>query len=104
MFPVHHSFVKEKDVNGLKVTKVRLKREYVQDFFEFGILDEEETRVCYFDADFYVIFDTNKIERGSCVTMEVPKGKEGIFIGTKGWQVKEWCKMLDVQRINVIGV
>ena len=51
----------------------------------------------------YAVFDVNKIELDSVLTLEVPKGKEGLFVGRNGWQAKAWCKQLGVKRINVVG-
>ena len=55
-------------------------------------------------TDYYVVFDVNKIELGSEVTVSVPKGKEGLFVGRNGWQVKEWSKKLGLSRVNIVGV
>lgn len=52
----------------------------------------------------YVVFDVNKIELNSELDLQVPKGKEGLFIGKNGWQLKEWCKKLGLKRINVVGI
>lgn len=52
----------------------------------------------------YAVFNVNQIELNSVIKLEVQKGKEGLFIGTNAWQVKEWCEQLGVKRINVVGV
>lgn len=103
---IGHPLAKVSTVNGIIVRDVMLKKQYVTspDFDYFYYMGEAHEETRYITSDYCVIFDTNKIEKGACITLEVPKGKEGIFIGTKGWQVKEWCRLFDLQRINVVGV
>lgn len=54
-------------------------------------------------TNWYACFNANKIELNSVVKLEkVPKGKAGMFIGTKAWQTKEWCRKLGVKFIQVV--
>lgn len=55
----------------------------------------------YRDIRYAVIFKLSKIEPETIVTMKVPRGKEGLFIGSRGYYVKRWASQLGVQRINV---
>ena len=50
-----------------------------------------------------VIFNMSRIEPDSVLTMKVPKGKEGLFVGVSGFRVKYWSEMLGVRRINVVS-
>lgn len=52
----------------------------------------------------YAAFDMTAIEPHSEITLKVPKEKEGLFAGKGLWQLKKWCKMLDVKCIHVVGV
>lgn len=54
-------------------------------------------------TNWYACFNANKIELNSVVRLEkVPKGKAGMFIGTKAWQTKEWCRNLGIKFIQVV--
>lgn len=55
-------------------------------------------------TQYCVVFDVNNIELNSIVTLEVPKGEEGLFVGTNGWQVKGWCQKLGLKAIKVVGI
>lgn len=43
--------------------------------------------------------DTNL--SGTFVRLKVPAGKEGIFVGRGGWQLKSWCGILGAKKIIV---
>ena len=49
----------------------------------------------------YAVFNANRIELNSAVTMAVPEQKVRLFIGTGGWQTKSWCKKLGLKFIEV---
>lgn len=104
----YHPAAKATKVKGVIVRPVMFRKQFMRSpdyFFDlFDCMGEAHEETCFFASDYCVVFDTNKIEKGSCLTLEVPKGKEGIFIGTKGWQVKEWCRLFGMWRINVVGV
>lgn len=61
-------------------------------------------RISTYGTNHCVLFDVNKIELNSEIDLYVPKGKEGLFIGKNGWQVKEWCQKLGLKKINVVGI
>lgn len=52
---------------------------------------------------YMAIFDVSKITQNSVVTLYVPEGKEGLFIGKNGLNVKQWAAVLGVKRINVVS-
>lgn len=54
-------------------------------------------------TNWYAAFDMSKNNSGEVVELEVPKTKEGLFAGSKQWQVKEWCKELNVKYIHVVS-
>lgn len=54
-------------------------------------------------TDYLAVFDVNAIELDSIVTMEVPKGQVGLFIGKNHWQENEWCKRFGLKKIDVVG-
>lgn len=57
------------------------------------------------DTEYLAIFDVTKCKAGFPITIEVPTGTEGIFVGRQGWQVKEWCEKLGgVLKITVKGI
>lgn len=57
------------------------------------------------DTEYLAIFDVTKCPVGSKITIEVPTGTEGIFVGRQGWQVKDWCEKLGgVLKITVKGI
>ncbi len=68
------------------------------------IVQNEDGRFVNTCTSWYAAFDMNAIEPHSEVTLEVPKDKAGLFAGKGQWQLRKWCKMLDVAYINVVGV
>ncbi len=74
-----------------------------------GILKLEGEKIQYIffagykNTRYAVIFNLSKIEPESIVTMKVPRGDEGLFIGTRGYYVKRWAIELGVRRINVVS-
>ena len=52
---------------------------------------------------YFVCFDMGRIGIGDTITMYVPKGKEGIFVGKGGNHVKYWAEKINVKKINVVG-
>lgn len=57
---------------------------------------------CKLDTDYLAIFNVNECEVGYPLEIQVPVGTEPIFVGRKGWQVKDWCKELGgLLKINV---
>ncbi len=52
----------------------------------------------------YAAFDMKKIAPNSIVTLYVPKEKIGLFSGKWKWQLKEWCKELNVKYIHVVAM
>lgn len=52
-------------------------------------------------TDYIVVFDANKLSVGDVVEMKVPAGTEPIFVGRAGWQVKLWCSVFGLTKINV---
>lgn len=65
----------------------------------FGIKYGEEL---YYLSDRYAIFDMKNLPSDGILELPVPAGSEGLFIGRGGWQVKKWCEMLGLKRINVV--
>lgn len=62
-------------------------------------------------SDYFAIFNLAEIEgrEGRNIQMEVPEGKEGLFIGSGQWQVKEWAQMpwarrLHIGKIWIVGI
>lgn len=53
-----------------------------------------------------VIFDVGKIKRDGLeiIEIEVDKEKVSIFNGRKKWQVREWCRKIGIQWIDVKGI
>ena len=52
-------------------------------------------------TDWYMLVDMDAYEPKSEIQLEVPKGKAGMFAGTKFWQRNKWCKALDA-RIKIV--
>lgn len=63
---------------------------------------EGETIKCR--SGFYAVFDVNKCDLNSEITLKVPADRIRMFIGTKGWLTKMWCKKLGVKKINVVAL
>lgn len=53
-------------------------------------------------TDWYAVIDKEAYEPKSEIQLEVPIGKGGLFAGTQCWQLKKFCKMLDVKCVKVI--
>ena len=82
--------------------KARLLDEY---WDHCGVELETSPNFDKLDTEYLAIFDVTKCPVGSKVTIEVPSGTEGIFVGRQGWQVKDWCEKLGgVLKITVKGV
>ncbi len=62
--------------------------------------DKLDKKIC---TNWYAAFNMSKIFPEAIITLEVPKTKEGLFAGLKRWQLKEWCKELNVKYINIVG-
>jgi len=59
----------------------------------------------YYKTEYYAVFNTQKIQPNTLrITLQVPKGTEGLFIGSYHWQVNEWAKKLGVHEIRVVGI
>lgn len=103
-------------LNGRKAAGFRTiikkshKEDFVTDKDHFKILPvktltkNDAIDYCTYDTNYYVVFDVNKIELNSEIELQVPKGKEGLFIGKNGWQVRDWCSKLGIKKIHVVGV
>lgn len=52
-------------------------------------------------TDHIAIFRTDANLDGTFVRLKVPAGKEGIFVGRGGWQLKSWCGILGAKKIIV---
>ena len=50
---------------------------------------------------FYAVFDVDKCQLNSEVVLKAPAGRAAMFVGTKGWQLREWCKKLGLKKIVV---
>lgn len=82
------------DGRHIKVLPVRVLRKDEK--------DEEKTVKKY--TGYYVAFDVDKIELNSEVELKVPSEKTRMFVGTKAWQVAEWCRKLGLKKIKVAGI
>lgn len=57
---------------------------------------------CKLDTDYLAIFNMNECKVGYPLDLLVPVGTEPIFVGRKGWQVKDWCRELGgLLKLNV---
>lgn len=53
-------------------------------------------------TNYIAVFDMADLAVGTIVDIFVPEGSEPIFVGRKGWQVREWCEKLGgLLKINV---
>ena len=52
-------------------------------------------------TDYVAVFRTDINLRGTFIRLKVPAGKEGIFVGRGGWQIKSWCGILGAKKIVV---
>lgn len=62
-------------------------------------------------SDYFAVFNLEEISKkeGPDIQMEVPAGKEGLFIGSGKWQVRgwtetEWARQLGIRKIWVVGL
>jgi hypothetical protein len=100
------------DNNHIRVFKVNVlmsesrKARLLDEYWDHcGVELETSADFDKIDTEYLAIFDVTKCEVGSKITIEVPLGTEGIFVGRQGWQVKEWCeKMGGLLKITVKGV
>lgn len=56
---------------------------------------------------YFAIFNLAEIEgreRSDKITMEVPKGKEGLILGAGLWQVSEWVKFSWLRKLHVAKI
>ena len=94
------ALLKGREAVGVKLTMEEGKN--------FGFIVENvyyHGRFGFMKTEYTAIFDKKAAEISSKdITLEVPKGTEGLFIGRGGWQVKHWSKLLGHRRINVVGV
>lgn len=66
--------------------------------------DDFETDIMPLLTQYKLIVNVSKINYNEDLTIEVPKGKEGLFIGKDGWQIKKWKRIFGLRRISIIGV
>lgn len=64
--------------------------------------EEGKTQKRY--TGYYAAFDVDKIELNSEVELKAPTEKTRMFVGTKAWQVAEWCRKLGLKKIKVTGI
>ena len=50
---------------------------------------------------YVAVFRTDINLNGTFIRLKVPAGKEGIFVGRGGWQLKSWCGILGAKKIIV---
>ena len=78
-----------------------------EDDEEFRILrvgripKDSEGEITY--TNWYAVFNVTELTPESIITLEVPKGKEGLFAGTGMWQRGYWCEALGVKSISIVG-
>lgn len=81
------------------------KARLINQYWDYcGVEPEFSNERCQRVTKYLAVFDMNKCKTGSPITLEVPSGTEGIFIGRQGWQLKEWCNQLGgIPKINVVA-
>lgn len=82
------------DGQHIKVLPVRVLRKDEK--------EEGKTQKRY--TGYFAAFDVDKIELNSEVELKAPKEKTRMFVGTKAWQVAEWCRKLGLKKIKVTGI
>lgn len=60
------------------------------------------TKLSYFP--YWIAFDMDKMPVNGYLELQVPEGKEGLFIGTNGCQVKKWAKDLRLKYIYITAM
>lgn len=55
-------------------------------------------------TSYVVAFDIDKLPSHGILELQVSEGKEGLFIGTDGWQVKKWAKNLGLRYIYITAM
>ncbi|MCI8272574.1 MAG: hypothetical protein HFJ55_00635 [Clostridia bacterium] len=53
------------------------------------------------ETNYTLVVDMNKLPRNGILDINVPAGKEGLFVGRDGWQVKEWCTEFGLRQIHI---
>lgn len=80
--------------------KMQSWEDYLSDLL---FMDDDIDYNPYLSTNYVAIFDMKKIKENVVAELEAPHGKEGLYVGRKGWQVKEWSEKLGIKKINVIG-
>lgn len=85
----------------IPVYKIRYPRELIDGFIE---VPEITWRHLLIETDYTLVLDMNKLPKDDVLGLKVPAGKEGLFIGKDGWQVKDWCTRFNLRQINVTAM
>lgn len=75
-----------------KVLPVHLLRSEAYQAQAIEFMDDTSNLDFRRDTNYLAIFDMNRMAIAAKIEMQVPNGTEPIFVGRKGWQVKEWCE------------